>query len=587
MIRERKNIEKTEYSDLFLYNSDASEVLSFTSGMARFQMYLPYGINNGVYDLCTENKYFSDYLLFAVNQCNYYIDCPGIYAAFSPYGINFTIWTQYGKFCLLDTVTHVTAGESFIVEFCWDSTKSKLGKGATMAIFVNGACTASGNFLLGAPSMSGFPMFVFDSKYVDFNMKAGIQDVMFFSEISPDKFDSVKKITNTRFSTDEMVLCGRNAVSLYIDWFGGSVTRFDDLSCFSVNMYGVAIDDITGNFFLCSSVDSSTSGKLVKFDVSESKVTASLHGLKLPRSVCVIQKDSMDYPRNSYYDQSECDGVLFISGNSVIKTNSMLVKQEQSSIFNNPSCVKYNVDRTVWVSDTGNNCVKHMSSDLSELLLSIDIDSPTFLCTTVKNDMYVYSSTLRILYLIKDGKIKKSAAFTKDVVGFDVDHNSRIVVVAFSSGIVRTYDNKLNFIKESHPATSISAIHVRRGYHQDSYIIVNELESKIICARVSNPYIIVSEVEYDSDLYFNGSVCASARNIGVSAELEGFFDLRYGLDKSAVKNISAMSYKVIQRDVDLTDGGSQGAYFDLMNIDSDTNPTDPKGNVVKSFEVDK
>ena len=68
MIRERKNREKTEYSDLFMYNSDASQILSLVSGMARFQIYLPNSINNGVYNLCSENKFLSDYLLFAVKH---------------------------------------------------------------------------------------------------------------------------------------------------------------------------------------------------------------------------------------------------------------------------------------------------------------------------------------------------------------------------------------------------------------------------------------------------------------------------------------------------------------------------------------
>lgn len=587
MIRITKSLNKTEKSDVFFYTYDASEMFSFSAGQAQFQLSLPYDINKGVYYLCKRDKFFTDYLLFAVNQSNQYINCPGIYAAFSPYGINFTIWTRFGRFSLFDNTTDISANQSFIIEFCWDQSGLKLGSGATMAIFVNGLPTCSGNHLISDEDISALGLYVFDSKYIEYNMESSIQDVLLYSDFPPDKINSIENITNTRFSTDEILICGRAGSVLYIDGMNNGVTNIDRVLCFGQSPYSVSLDDITGNIYYGNFYNETyRTGSISKFDVSKSLVTNRVLDLESPKSICVVQKDSMDFPRNSYYDQSECDAVLAICGNRIIKFNSDLEQVSEMTGFSEPYCIRYWNDRTIWVSDYGSNTVKHISWNMSSLLLSVSINSPTFLSTTVKNDTYVYSLTDNAIYLIKDGIIKAYASTPSGVVGMDADNNSRRVLVALSNGKVRSYDSKLRFIAQYNVSDSISSLYIRRGYHQDCYIIIDEINSEVICARVSNPRIVISRTKYDPSIYFNGSICATAKNLDVEAQAEGEFNIRYSLDQSRVKNLSAVSYKVIRRDVDLSNGGAQGGYLDYKNITSDKDPTDPQGAVEQSSEVE-
>jgi len=48
MIREKRSLSKTEFTDTFAYCPDASDLFSFSSGAVLFQFSLPSEIKNGV-----------------------------------------------------------------------------------------------------------------------------------------------------------------------------------------------------------------------------------------------------------------------------------------------------------------------------------------------------------------------------------------------------------------------------------------------------------------------------------------------------------------------------------------------------------
>jgi hypothetical protein len=73
---------------------------------------------------------------------DFYITQPGFYAALTPSGIEFTVWSSAGKFTITDSSTDYTAGEDIVLEFMWNSRAEHTHNEATFAISVNGNVTA-------------------------------------------------------------------------------------------------------------------------------------------------------------------------------------------------------------------------------------------------------------------------------------------------------------------------------------------------------------------------------------------------------------------------------------------------------------
>ena len=322
MFANQSGLSKTELSDLFLYGEDASEILSFTSGEIDMQISLEGNVSKGVYSLCSSKKYLTDYLLFAVNLEDTYINYPGIYAALTPDGIVFTVWTIYGRFSVIDTITDMADNESFVISFCWDSSGEKLGSGATMAIFVNDNCTASSNFMIDTPSMSDLKFYVLDSNNINFNTQCVLQNFACFSSLPENRLDLVKTLTNFRKSDIEFVLGNMKGYLLWLDFSKDPIVLSNAISTY-ISRYSMGVCDITGNLYFSTCFnDDFDSSYVSKLSTETSKITHVLRNLKSPVSISVIQKDAINYPRKVYYDLTTCDGVWIASRDKLIRTDN-------------------------------------------------------------------------------------------------------------------------------------------------------------------------------------------------------------------------------------------------------------------------
>jgi hypothetical protein len=322
MKRIRTALQKTENSDVFFYTEDASELLSFVSGCVQIQMTLHESVVNGVYSKCDEDKLFPDYLLFSVNQEDEFSNYPGMYAAFSNEGIVFSIWTSYGRFYIVDTVSNLTKEQSFVIEFCWDKSGLLLGAGATMAIFINGVCTASGDFMIKTESMSNLNFFAIDSKNIDFNVVCFIHDFVCYSELPPFQIDKVEYLTNISCSGEEFVLGGRNGSLLWDTDMCRYGSKIPTICSPEYLQQTISACDITGNvYFAVSYNDFFKSGKVYKYVPSLSEVTEEMSDLQYPICVSVIQRDGIDFPKAVYYDDTECIGT-WIGSKRIAATSS-------------------------------------------------------------------------------------------------------------------------------------------------------------------------------------------------------------------------------------------------------------------------
>lgn len=583
MIRAKRSLSKTEFTDTFIYCPDSSDLFSFSSGAVLFQLSLPNEIKNGVYSLCDGEKYFSDYMLFSVNQSNQYMNYPGIYAAFSPDGIVFTVWTKYGKFSVFDTITNISENESFVVDFCWDSSGRLLGNGATLAIFVNDECTASGNFLINQESMIGLNFYAFDSKDIDFNLVCFIEDFACFSSLPNFRYNMVSDITNNRFSDDELVLIGRGGGMIHVDGFNEYPFVSPAMSCYGESHHCIDVCDVTGDIFFCSFFDDSfKNGVVSKFDVSKTKITKSIRSLKTPRAISVIQKDGIKYPENIYYEDVSSNGVWIAESDMVIRADSDLVVKAQMTGFSNPSCIKSSNDMTAWVSDTGNDLVKHVSYDCTSIIHSVALSSPTHLVVTIDGDVFVFSSTSNTIFVIKSGLIVNIISVGTGVVDIDVYLPTSKILVAYSDGRIRKYDKFMKLEEEANPCSAIDAFCIRRGYNQDAIIIVDVNAGRIIETRINDMGTVYKSVIFKDEIFFNGGLGATARNVGVVPELDGEFALDFTVGMGIVTDTKSNEFKVDKRAVDLTDGGIKGAYRSLRDMNPSEDPTDEPEGIIRS-----
>lgn len=150
-------LNKTLLNQATVYAPDASNLFSMGSGMVRIYLSVPYPIQHGLFGPVTnkEDYYLRDYIIMGVNLGDFYTTQPGIYAAFTPDGIEFTHWSKKGRHTVLDTQSNISANESFTISFMWDKEGLFTDLQANMAISINDELTAFDTAVLGNDSLQG------------------------------------------------------------------------------------------------------------------------------------------------------------------------------------------------------------------------------------------------------------------------------------------------------------------------------------------------------------------------------------------------------------------------------------------------
>ncbi len=587
MIRKKTNLLKNGKSDIFVYSEDASELFSFNSGQITFQLSLSIDIEYGKTDFKNVNKYNSDKMLFCVNPVGLYITNPGIYTAFTPMGIIFTMWTSYGKFSIFDTISNIRKETSFLIDFCWDSTGKKIGAESTMAIFVNGINTASGNFLINNNDSINVPVSIIDNIYNDFNTEYTIQDVAIYSEISPEKYLSVKDITNTRYSLNEILLLGKDNSIMYIDGLNNGKTLFNDIYCFENSQYACDFDDITGNFYFCTFYNNDEKkSQISKFDVFKSDITYKIKEVGRPTSLNVVQKESINFPKHIYYDGSECDSILCTTEDKILRLNTKMEVVNSVGNVYLPLVVKSLNDKSFVVCDTGNDMVKYYNYNMEEVW-HIVIQQPTLMSVSKSGSIYVFSSFDNKIYKILNGSVVKQMQLNNKVTSIDVDQNTENILVGYSDGYLSKYNSNLTLIQSRRISNNISCLKTRRGYNQDCYFIYDNVMNMFISGKVSNLGVNVFSKKLDDNFHFCGTIASTAYNKNVDAELTCYFESSYNVGQSHVNHIDVKSYKVIAQEVDLSGGKDIDGYLKNNYLTIKKDPTDSHGNILKTNEIKK
>jgi hypothetical protein len=134
---------------------NASKLFSMGVGGVSLTLCLPHAITNGVYETLTgeQQSLIKDKLMWAVNMGDMYITQPGLYAAFTPDGIEFTSWSHLSKTTIVDTSINVPENTDFTIDFVWnkDGLFDEIPN-ADIAIFLDGELKSWGSGEIGDDS---------------------------------------------------------------------------------------------------------------------------------------------------------------------------------------------------------------------------------------------------------------------------------------------------------------------------------------------------------------------------------------------------------------------------------------------------
>jgi len=123
-----------------IWCGDASRLFSMRYGMVSMTIRPPLPVSGGVYEPLAGMGQSAnpEMVLFCVNPGETHLAQPGLYAALTPRGIEFTVWSSGSATTVIDSSTDVAAGEDVTLPFAWDYSRRIIADGqrASMAILV-------------------------------------------------------------------------------------------------------------------------------------------------------------------------------------------------------------------------------------------------------------------------------------------------------------------------------------------------------------------------------------------------------------------------------------------------------------------
>ena len=152
-----------------IYASNAAGLFSPTNGVVSLRLELPFAINNGVYSplVNQETMVYPDFILWGVHLGYGFITPPGIYAALTPDGIEFTIWTASSCNTLINTNISIAAGEDLWLDFGWAANPNTISTG-TMFISQDGVVKSQKEAVFDTRSHNNFtniPFWLLDTPF--------------------------------------------------------------------------------------------------------------------------------------------------------------------------------------------------------------------------------------------------------------------------------------------------------------------------------------------------------------------------------------------------------------------------------------
>lgn len=168
-----------------IFCNDASKLFSKGVGYVGMILSLNEDIINGIYKpLFKKNENLNEYILWGINVGERFISQPGFYAALTPQGIEFTIWTSAGISTIVDSSTNIDAGDNVFMEFAWSSNSLNDYLIRTV-IRINNVTVASSNPPINKDKIENLNFYVLNSPFFCSNLECTLRKLITYNEIPP------------------------------------------------------------------------------------------------------------------------------------------------------------------------------------------------------------------------------------------------------------------------------------------------------------------------------------------------------------------------------------------------------------------
>jgi len=571
---QRLCLEKNEYTDTRLYSIDSSSLFNLGYGTVTIHISLPRRICNGVYAACDPTKYFSDYLLFAISPVGQYVSNPGIYAAFTHEGIEFTLWNSNGRFKILDTTTTIESNTPFIIDFCWDWSSKNIGAGAKVAIAVDDVITASCNYPIYADDLDDVEFTVLDNSEMDYQTNSKLFDLVTYSNVPMRLRNKAIHLTKAYLGNKYVVACGRDSIRIFTDNWTDTPIDVGLGSATSLKT-SLACCDTSGDIYLISSYGSSD-GSISRFSSSSGIITDIYGGFSNPKCLAITQLDGMDYPRIYDTVPRYCKYVWVGDGSDLYLFDSDLNLKKKVSTYSNIVKILPTSDGRAWIIDRGLESVTLVEEDTLNVLESIPVAEPENGVVNLRNEIFIYDAKNSRIRKFFEGVQQTSIIVSSDIVDFDVNPNTGKIVVIYDDGTVSILSRNLSPIT-SWLLNTCSAVSVGRGYLRDSIFLVDDQDKALYEYDFSGSQIRSTFLDYP---LFNGSLSSIAYNnttLEANAEKSGTAQST----DSSIYNVMVKQFNVDTIDVDLS-GNRENSEDGVQSSDI---PTDLQEGVLRGARL--
>ena len=191
-------LKKTVNDQGFIYCSDSSKLFSMSSGYVGMLISFPYSFVDGVYQtLINDTQTLNEYILWGVNIGQYQNAQPGLYAALTPRGIEFTVWTSRAQSTLRDELLTENANTDIFFEFMWQT--PQLDDYMVRAILkINGVYSALSNIPIEEDDIKGLSFCALNTPFSYSNLECTIKKLII--GILPEELHSSSSLSESSTS---------------------------------------------------------------------------------------------------------------------------------------------------------------------------------------------------------------------------------------------------------------------------------------------------------------------------------------------------------------------------------------------------
>ena len=165
-------LKKTNINRGVIYTNDSSRLFEdLSKGYVGFHIKLPNKIENGVYEtLLNEELYINEHILWAINPDMLRGSYPSAHGSLTKNGIEFSLWSSYGKCTLIEDDSFFEENEELFFEFIWDSNGFKELKTEdhyipTMILRINDINLVSSNFPIAPDILKNKSFYFIDTPF--------------------------------------------------------------------------------------------------------------------------------------------------------------------------------------------------------------------------------------------------------------------------------------------------------------------------------------------------------------------------------------------------------------------------------------